>query len=71
MLFVDEPTSGLDSKMARSVIEILQSLAHDEGRTVEQLRSNHPFLHRTFPWFLTGDSVYMCYNKRAYILTLV
>jgi len=34
VLFVDEPTSGLDSKMARSVIEILQSLAHDEGRTV-------------------------------------
>ena len=34
VLFVDEPTSGLDAKMARSVVEHLQSLAHGEGRTV-------------------------------------
>ena len=34
VLFVDEPTSGLDSKMARSVVEHLQGLAHDENRTV-------------------------------------
>ena len=34
VLFVDEPTSGLDAKMARSVVEHLRSLAHEEGRTV-------------------------------------
>jgi ATP-binding cassette, subfamily G (WHITE), member 2 len=34
VLFVDEPTSGLDSKMARSVIEHLKTLAQVEHRTV-------------------------------------
>ncbi|CAK4706462.1 hypothetical protein AeNC1_008001 [Aphanomyces euteiches] len=34
LLFVDEPTSGLDSCMAESVVQQLQKLAHDDGRTV-------------------------------------
>jgi ABC-type multidrug transport system ATPase subunit len=34
MLFCDEPTSGLDSFMAGSVLELLSSLAREEGKTI-------------------------------------
>lgn len=34
ILFLDEPTTGLDSDTAASLMETLQSLAHEAGRTV-------------------------------------
>ncbi len=34
ILFLDEPTSGLDSFSAAQVMETLESLAHDQGKTI-------------------------------------
>jgi ABC-2 type transport system ATP-binding protein len=34
LLFLDEPTAGLDPEAARQVIEMVERLSHQEGRTV-------------------------------------
>ena len=34
LILLDEPTSGLDSFMAKSICKLLQTLAHDHGKTI-------------------------------------
>ena len=34
LILADEPTGNLDSENSRNIVEILQRLAHDEGRCV-------------------------------------
>ena len=34
IILADEPTGNLDSKNSKNIVEILQSLAHDENKLV-------------------------------------
>lgn len=43
ILFADEPTSALDSRNARTVVELLQNLAHEHGSTVLMATHDHRF----------------------------
>jgi len=60
VLLVDEPTSGLDSEMAHSVVEVLEMLAREEGRTV--ITVIHQPSWRTFCLF---DSLVLLHNSRT------
>ena len=35
LILLDDPTSGLDSFMAKSICKLLQTLAHDHGKTIK------------------------------------
>jgi ABC-type lipoprotein export system ATPase subunit/ABC-type antimicrobial peptide transport system permease subunit len=43
VLLADEPTGNLDSESGRDVVSLLQSLAHDDGRTVVVVTHNAEF----------------------------
>lgn len=41
LILADEPTGNLDSENSRNIVEILQSLAHDEQRCVIVVTHDH------------------------------
>jgi len=66
IFFLDEPTSGLDPHIGNSIVNIMRSLAHDQGRTVLMVTHNLENIEICDNVAVFGMGGHLCYFGKPY-----